>query len=83
MGGRSHLNTTDLDIGTILANADMTIVIATYSTILSELGSMENASWLVVTYSLSMCAIQPTVRCRGKDIDPIRKADMSLGSMVS
>lgn len=77
------MNTTDLDVGTILANADMTIVIATYSTILSELGSMENASWLVVTYSLSMCAIQPTVRYQGKKIDPIRKADMSLGSMVS
>lgn len=47
-------------LGVFIANADGSIVLATYSTISSELDSLENASWLVVTYSLAVCAIQPT-----------------------
>lgn len=50
-----------LRTGAFIANADVSIVLATYSTISSELGGMENASWLVVTYSLAVCSIQPTV----------------------
>ena len=48
-------------LGVFIANVDTFLVIATYSTVSSELGSMENGSWLVVAYSLAMCAIQPTV----------------------
>ena len=76
-------STTDPGIGTFIANADGTIVLATYSTISSELGSMENASWLVVTYSLAMCAIQPTVCCMNRDPNLILKADANVGSMVN
>ncbi|CAD6583109.1 MAG: hypothetical protein ASARMPRED_001227 [Alectoria sarmentosa] len=47
-------------LGAFIANADISIVLATYSTISSEFDSLENASWLVVTYSLAICAIQPT-----------------------
>ncbi|MCJ1380110.1 hypothetical protein MMC17_003213 [Xylographa soralifera] len=44
----------------LLANADGSIVLATYGVIASDIGSLDNASWLVVTYTLAMCAIQPT-----------------------
>lgn len=47
--------------GCFLANADGSIVLATYATISSEVDSLDNGSWIVVTYSLAMCAIQPTV----------------------
>lgn len=47
--------------GVFIANADASIVMATYGTISSELGSLKSASWLVVTYGLAMCAIQPMV----------------------
>ena len=49
--------------GVFIANVDVSIILATYSTISSEFESLENASWLVVTYSLAMCAIQPSVCC--------------------
>ena len=61
---KTHLHTTDPGTGVFIANADGSIVLATYGTISSELGSMENASWLVLTYSLAVCAIQPTVGLR-------------------
>ncbi len=64
MGEKTHLHTTDPGTGVFIANADGSIVLATYGTISSELGSMENASWLVLTYSLAVCAIQPTVGLR-------------------
>ncbi len=64
MGEETHLHTTDPGTGVFIANADGSIVLATYGTISSELGSMENASWLVLTYSLAVCAIQPTVGLR-------------------
>ena len=47
--------------GVFIANADGSIVLATYGIIASDIGSLDNASWLVVTYTLAMCAIQPTV----------------------
>ncbi|MCJ1262596.1 hypothetical protein MMC22_002466 [Lobaria immixta] len=47
-------------LGVFIANADGSIVMATYGIISSELGSLESASWLVVTYGLAMCAVQPT-----------------------
>ena len=78
-----HFRTTDSGIGTFIANADGFIVLATYSKISSELGSMENASWLVVTYNLAMCAIQPTVCCMNRDLNSTLKADANIGSMVN
>lgn len=47
--------------GIFIANADMSIVLATYGTISSELGSLKDASWVVVTYGLAMCAVQSMV----------------------
>ena len=47
--------------GVFIANADGSIVLATYGIISSDIGSLDDASWLVVTYTLAMCAIQPTV----------------------
>ena len=47
--------------GVFIANADGSIVLATYGIISSDIGSLNDASWLVVTYTLAMCAIQPTV----------------------
>ena len=69
----THVKTTDPGKGAFIANADGSIVLATYSTISSELGSMEDASWLVVTYSLATCAIQPTVCFVNKSQTPRRK----------
>ena len=48
-------------LGVFIANADGSIVLATYGIISSYIGSLDDASWLVVTYTLAMCAIQPTV----------------------
>ncbi|KAG6991089.1 hypothetical protein G7Y79_00057g090710 [Physcia stellaris] len=39
---------------------DGSIVLATYATISSEVDSLDNGSWIVLSYSLAMCAIQPT-----------------------
>ena len=47
--------------GCFLANADTSIVLATYATISSDVDRLDNGSWIVVTYTLAMCAIQPTV----------------------
>ena len=83
MDERTHFKTTDSGIGAFIANADGSILLATYSTISSELGSMENASWLVVTYSLATCAIQPTVCCMNGKSNSTLKADANIGSMVN
>ncbi|MCJ1311354.1 hypothetical protein MMC25_005025 [Agyrium rufum] len=48
-------------LGVFIANADGSIMLATYGVISSEVGSLDDASWLVVTYTLAMCAIQPMV----------------------
>lgn len=47
--------------GVFIANADGSIVLAIYGIISSDIGSLNDASWLVVTYTLAMCAVQPTV----------------------
>ncbi|KAL9612352.1 MAG: hypothetical protein Q9167_003039 [Letrouitia subvulpina] len=47
--------------GAFIANADGSIVVATYGTISSEIDRLENGNWLVITYGLAQCAIQPTV----------------------
>ncbi|MCJ1226965.1 hypothetical protein MMC12_003620, partial [Toensbergia leucococca] len=49
-----------LILGVFIANADTSIVLATYGSISSEIGNLDDASWLVVTYTLAMCAVQPT-----------------------
>ena len=47
--------------GVFIANADGSILLATYGTISSETGDLDNGSWLVITYMLAVCAVQPTV----------------------
>ncbi|KAL8819712.1 MAG: hypothetical protein Q9191_007671 [Dirinaria sp. TL-2023a] len=47
-------------LGCFIANADGSIIMATYGTIASEIDRLDNGSWLVVTYGLASCAIQPT-----------------------
>ncbi|KAL8787430.1 MAG: hypothetical protein Q9213_002207 [Squamulea squamosa] len=48
-------------LGCFIANADGSVILATYATISSETGNLGNGSWLVVSYMLAVCAIQPTV----------------------
>ena len=47
--------------GVFISNADASLVLATYGVISSELGSLANASWIVVTYGLAICAVQSMV----------------------
>lgn len=47
--------------GVFISSADNTLILATSGTISSELGNLENQSWLVVSYSFAICAIQPAV----------------------
>ncbi|KAI4157632.1 MAG: hypothetical protein LQ342_008134 [Letrouitia transgressa] len=65
-----------LVLGAFIANADGSIVVATYGTITSEIDRLENGSWLVVTYGLTMCAIQPTVgqhsQLNNKEVSQLR-----------
>lgn len=57
-----HIDTRDhIYAGVFISNADGSLVLATYGIISSELGSLANASWIVVTYSLTMCAVQSMV----------------------
>jgi MFS family permease len=53
-----------IPIGVFIANADGSIVLATYGIISSDIGGLDDAIWLVVTYTLAMCAVQPTVSRR-------------------
>ncbi|KIY47896.1 MFS general substrate transporter [Fistulina hepatica ATCC 64428] len=46
-------------LGVFIANADSSLVLATYGKISSEFGQLENSSWLLTTYNLAMCAFQP------------------------
>ncbi|CAM1509716.1 Fc.00g000510.m01.CDS01 [Cosmosporella sp. VM-42] len=46
-------------LGVFIANADTSLVLATYGRISSEFDSLENASWLLTGYMLSMCGTQP------------------------
>jgi MFS family permease len=50
--------------GVFIANADGTVVLATYGTISSHFPKLEYASWLVTSYVLAMCAAQPIVGVR-------------------
>ncbi|KAJ5833281.1 hypothetical protein N7474_001592 [Penicillium riverlandense] len=46
-------------IGVFIANAEGSLVLATNSQIASDLGRLEDASWLVTSYILAMTAAQP------------------------
>ncbi|CAK7218230.1 hypothetical protein SEUCBS140593_003476 [Sporothrix eucalyptigena] len=46
-------------IGVFAANADTSLVLATYGTISSEFQSLGSASWLLTAYMLAMCGSQP------------------------
>lgn len=50
-----------LTIGVFIAQLDTSFVLATHSTIASEFDQLANSSWLVVSYALAMCAVQPIV----------------------
>ncbi|KAE9364881.1 major facilitator superfamily transporter [Stipitochalara longipes BDJ] len=45
-------------IGVFIANADTSLVLATSGTISSEFNDLENAGWLITSYTLAMCATQ-------------------------
>ncbi|KAF3921263.1 hypothetical protein ABW21_db0206274 [Orbilia brochopaga] len=46
-------------LGVFVANGDGSFVLATNGVISSEFGRLDDASWLVTGYMLSMCALQP------------------------
>ncbi|KAK6531757.1 hypothetical protein TWF694_002928 [Orbilia ellipsospora] len=46
-------------LGVFISNADGSFVLATNGVISSEFGRLDDASWLVTVYMLSMCALQP------------------------
>ncbi|EPS35938.1 hypothetical protein H072_10575 [Dactylellina haptotyla CBS 200.50] len=46
-------------LGVFISNADGSFVLATNGVISSEFGRLSDASWLVTSYLLSMCALQP------------------------
>ncbi|KAL1897582.1 hypothetical protein Sste5346_003887 [Sporothrix stenoceras] len=46
-------------VGVFAANADTSLVLATYGTISSEFHSLGSASWLLTAYMLAMCGSQP------------------------
>lgn len=47
------------DPGVFIANADGTLVLATYGTISSEFHAFGAASWLTTSFSLAVCSVQP------------------------
>ncbi len=48
-------------VGVFVVNADIFLVLATNEIISSEFENLANAGWLVTSYGLAMCAIQPLV----------------------
>ncbi|KAH8660235.1 major facilitator superfamily domain-containing protein [Xylariales sp. PMI_506] len=46
-------------IGIFIANADTSLVLATYGQITSEFDALESASWLLTGYMLAMCGAAP------------------------
>ncbi|CAK7227258.1 hypothetical protein SCUCBS95973_006479 [Sporothrix curviconia] len=46
-------------VGVFVANADTSLVLATYGTISSEFQSLGSAAWLLTAYMLAMCGSQP------------------------
>jgi hypothetical protein len=47
--------------GVFIANADVSLVLATSGTISSEFNQLGNAGWLITSYTLAMCAAQSLV----------------------
>jgi hypothetical protein len=47
--------------GVFIANADVSLVLATSGTISSEFDQLGNAGWLITSYTLAMCAAQSLV----------------------
>ncbi|KAF3102633.1 hypothetical protein TWF706_005271 [Orbilia oligospora] len=50
---------TVLLLGVFIASGDGSFVLATNGVISSEFGRLDDASWLVTSYMLTMCALQP------------------------
>ena len=48
-----------------ISNADGSLLLATNGWIASEFNDLENASWLVTSYVLTLCAVQPLVSDTG------------------
>nr|OQO31991.1 hypothetical protein B0A51_00333 [Rachicladosporium sp. CCFEE 5018] len=46
-------------LGVFVANADASLVLATYGKVSSEFHDLESGSWLVSAYALAQCAVQP------------------------
>jgi hypothetical protein len=51
--------------GVFISNADGSLLLATNGWIASEFNDLENASWLVTSYVLTLCAVQPLVSDTG------------------
>lgn len=49
-------------VGVFISQADTSLILATYGPIASEFNELQNASWLLSSYILAMCAAQPLVR---------------------
>jgi hypothetical protein len=54
---------TDRAQGVFIAQLDTSFVLATHTNIASEFGQLESSSWLIASYALAMCAVQPCVCC--------------------
>ncbi|PVH69326.1 putative multidrug resistance protein fnx1 [Cadophora sp. DSE1049] len=72
---RSCINLTKLKTGVFVANAEGSLVLATYGRISSEFNDLKNASWLVTSYVLAVSAVQPIY---GKLSDIFGRAHMLL-----
>ena len=48
--------------GVFVANLDGTLIIASSQQIASEFNVLSNASWLITSFVLALCASQPLVR---------------------
>jgi len=55
-------------VGVFIANADSSLVLATSGTISSEFDQLEDAGWLITSYTLAMCATQSLV---GSNTNPV------------
>ncbi|KAI9848175.1 MAG: hypothetical protein M1837_000849 [Sclerophora amabilis] len=64
-------------IGVLIANADGSLVMATYGTISSDFNQLEDGSWLTTAYILAMCASQPIT---GKLSDVFGRKEVLLSS---
>ncbi|KAF2434070.1 major facilitator superfamily transporter [Tothia fuscella] len=48
-----------LIVGVFIAQLDVSYVLTTHSIVASEFGQLSNSSWIILGYSLAMCAVQP------------------------